>query len=398
MSDRSPFYDDLSSKLLLPKSITNFYHDKIIPNMGITLFLISQLFNSMMILFCKLLLMDEDFEEPFHPLQILLIRMSITFICCSFFLYKDPDFPLGPIGYRKYMVGRGVGGFLGVFGQYFALMYLTVSDTVVITFLSPTVTSLMAYIFLKERFTRIEAIGGSIAFIGVILISRPSFLFGEYESNREANPDSSPGREVETSSSSLRLLGSTSALLSTFGTGIAMCSIRKISFNAKPLLTVSFYSMTTVILSFLGIVLIPGLSFQIPHTTKQWTLLGIIGFVGFIMQFLLTAGIQREKASRAVAMSYSQLIYATGLDYIVFHHFPSGLDMLGTLIIVGAVFSIIYFKPEEEDEKVVGLSGGSPDIEAEAFIIDDEISLGELDNDAFDDDARSISSDGSSKL
>ncbi|QPG77356.1 hypothetical protein FOA43_004768 [Brettanomyces nanus] len=368
------------------ESLIHFYKEYIIRNMGITLTLISQFFNSLMILFCKLLLMDPDFDEPMHPFQILFVRMTMTYIGCALYLglYKrDPDFPLGPKGFRKLMMGRGVGGCISVAGQYFALLYLTISDTIVITFLSPIITSLMAYFFLRERFTRAEAVGGMLAFVGVIFISRPSFLFGDVGTDSitagtEAGVTSSAegdGRLLETNNPTLRLLGSFLALSATFGTGIAMCCIRKIAFHAHALLTVSFFALITVIVSFFGIILTPGLTFEIPRNTRQWVLLIALGVAGFIMQFLLTAGMQREKAARAIAMSYSQLIYASFFDLVIFNHWPSKLSFLGEMIITVAVVGIIYFKEEPTSSHDLEDLEDHDSISLSSLSIDDDDSI-----------------------
>ena len=337
-----------------------YYNSYVVPNMGVTLTLISQFFNSLMILFCKLLLMDPDFDEPMHPYQILFVRMSITYVCCAIYLIikHDQNFPFVPKGYRKYMIGRGIGGYIAVAGQYFALLYLTMSDTISITFLAPVITSLMAYMFLRERFTRAEAMGGAVAFVGVIFISRPSFIFGSNSTIDSTtagtqagattvdNGSSGNGRNLETSDPKLRLLGSLFALSAPFGTGIAMCSIRKIGFHAHALVTVSFFALITCIISFLGIMLTPGLFFEMPRNARQWAYLTLLGLSGFIMQYLLTAGMQREKAARAIAMSYSQLIYASVFDLVIFGHWPSKMSLLGEFIILTAVLSILYYKED----------------------------------------------------
>lgn len=315
--------------------------------MGICLTLISQLFNCFMMMFCKILITDKDFEKPMHPLQILFVRMAITYLfCVLYFIFyeKNKDFPLGPKGYRGLLLLRAMGGFVGVGGQYWSLLYLNLSDTIAITFLSPTVTSLMAFLFLHERFTLIEAIGGLFAFLGVLLIAKPPFLLELFEDQVPKTYDKK---------STARLIGTCFALVSTIGTGVAMCSIRKIGFNAHPLFMVSVYALFTVIASFIGILILPDLSFQIPHTTTQWVLLTAIGVTGFFMQYLLTAGMQREKAARAISMTYTQLVYASIFDYITNGTIPEGWSLVGEIVIVLSVFSIIYFKDTSPERREI---------------------------------------------
>ncbi|ODQ45824.1 hypothetical protein PICMEDRAFT_17091 [Pichia membranifaciens NRRL Y-2026] len=335
-----------------------FYAHTVVPNMGVFLTLISQLFNCMMVMFCKLLIVDKDFETPIHPLQILFVRMVITYLfCICYFVFyeKNSDFPFGPKGFRFLLFLRALGGFVGVGGQYWSLLYLNVSDTIAITFLAPTITSFMAYVFLGESFTRIEAIGGFVAFGGVILIAKPHFLLSIFSSVKH-----DPSVLEEASGSvNLRLVGSCFAFVSTFGTGVAMCAIRKIGFNAHPLFMVSIYALFTTVASFIGIIVLPGLSFQIPHTIKQWSLLTAIGVTGFFMQFLLTAGMQREKAARAIAMTYTQLIYASIFDFVVNGTIPQGWSLVGEIVIVIAVFSIIYFKESPPPPLIADTTDGT---------------------------------------
>ena len=341
-----------------------------IPSTGVLLTLLSQLFNSFMIMFCKLLITDPDLEVPMHPLQILFVRMSITYIFCILyfcFYEKNKDFPLGPKGFRKLLFLRALGGFVGVGGQYWSLLYLNVSDTVCITFLAPTITSLMAYFFLNERFTSVEAIGGLFALFGVVLIAKPHFLLTLFSSNLNSNSNSDSTDIV--SSSNGRIIGSCFAFFSTFGTGVAMCAIRKIGFNAHPLFMVSIYALFTLIASFVGIIILPGLSFIIPHTIKQWSLLTAIGITGFVMQFLLTAGMQREKAARAISMTYTQLIYASIFDFITNGTIPSGWSLVGEIVIVIAVFSIVYFKPDTTTTTIN--TNTVPDLESTLHPIND---------------------------
>ncbi|KAG7771313.1 hypothetical protein KL931_001011 [Ogataea haglerorum] len=328
--------------------ITEIYENYLRKNSGICFILLGNLFNSFMVFFCKLLLLDKDFDPPIHPLHILAIRMFITYICCSYFLWRDPNYPFGPNGYRIYMILRGLGGFVGVAGQYFALMYLSASDMVAMSFLAPTVTSWMAYVFLGERYTRLEAICGVTAFFGVILVARPSFIFHGQETTDEDVSDSS--EIIESSSATLRLVGTGAILLSCLGTGISMCSIRKIGFHAHPLLTVSFFALITFILSSAGAIIFQ-LRLEIPHTLKQWLLLSIVGIAGFVMQYLSTMGMQREKAARAMSMSYTQLLYTTVLEYLLFNHLPSPLTILGSTIIIGSVMIVILYNSEEDEDE-----------------------------------------------
>lgn len=50
--------------------------------------------------------------------------------------------------------------FFGLFGVYYSLQYLSLSDATVLTFLSPLLTAAVGAIVLKEDFSRREALAG----------------------------------------------------------------------------------------------------------------------------------------------------------------------------------------------------------------------------------------------
>lgn len=50
--------------------------------------------------------------------------------------------------------------FFGLFGVYYSLQYLSLSDATVLTFLGPLFTGIAGAIFLKEKFTLKEGLAG----------------------------------------------------------------------------------------------------------------------------------------------------------------------------------------------------------------------------------------------
>lgn len=62
----------------------------------------------------------ESRRGPIDPFQILMIRMLITGIACSIYLWyrRVPEFPLGPRDVRPLLLFRAIGGVLGAGGMY----------------------------------------------------------------------------------------------------------------------------------------------------------------------------------------------------------------------------------------------------------------------------------------
>ena len=108
------------------------------------------------------------------------VRMVVTSIGCILGLYVigDPNPFLGPPEIRYMLSARGIVGFGGLFGNYQSFKSLSVSDSTAIQFLAPSLTALLGYLFLSESLSRRELVAGACCLVGVLLVSRPPFIFG----------------------------------------------------------------------------------------------------------------------------------------------------------------------------------------------------------------------------
>ncbi|CEH19189.1 Permease of the drug/metabolite transporter (DMT) superfamily [Ceraceosorus bombacis] len=149
---------------------------------GLLLIGTAQLLYSTMALFFKLLHdLPEGRENPISALEVIFIRMGITYIgCVSYMVLSSTPHPfLGPPEVRWLLLLRGAVGFVGLGSFYYSLQYLSLSDATVITFLSPFATSWLAWAVLGESFSTRQTLAGMASLAGVVLIARPSFLFGK---------------------------------------------------------------------------------------------------------------------------------------------------------------------------------------------------------------------------
>jgi len=228
--------------------------------------------------------------------------MFITWLGAISYLYynKVPDYLLGPKEVRLLLVLRGVVGFFGLFGIYYSLQYLDLSDATVLTFLAPILTGYFGRIFLKEPFLRTELFAGLVSLLGVILIARPQSLFGTSEI-----PGQATGLQ--------RLAAVGVALLGVVGAAAAYISIRAIGHRAHPLISVSLFALYATLVSSIGLVVLH-IPFVFPKTFFGWAEWIVIGVSGFVAQFLLTSGLQRERAGRGVTMIYLQMVFAFAFE------------------------------------------------------------------------------------
>lgn len=352
MSAYDPFLNEFGSNLNHETRINrvyNYANDRIYqqyiaPNTGISLLIAAQFFNSIMVTTCKLLETDESMKVPINPFQILFARMFITYLCCLIYMLitkSVPNAPFGPVESRKLLLMRGIFGFFGVCGLYYSLQYLSLSDAVAITFLVPIITGFLAWVILGERYSIIQGICAVVAFAGVLLIAKPSFIFGDHVAQNHS---------VESSSTKLRLLAIGVGLIGVCGASGVYIIIRKMGKAVHPLLSVSYFAITTCVISCIVIAVVPSYSFVLPNSQYQVFLFLLIGLSGFIMQCCLTSGIQRVTAGKASLMSYSNMIFALFWDVVIWNHFPGVLSWLGIIIIISCAFVVLKFKSTDESE------------------------------------------------
>ncbi|KAJ7074664.1 hypothetical protein C8F01DRAFT_1101403 [Mycena amicta] len=278
----------------------------------------------------------QSLDEPVSTLELIVVRMAITYICSVAYMLmrKIPQPFTGPEGVRALLIFRGLTGFVGLNGTYFSLQYLSLSDATVLAFLVPMCTAFSGSVFLKETFTRKEAIAGFCSLVGVVLIARPEFLFG-------AQPDST---KVD---GQHRMLAIGIALLGVVGSTGAMTSIRAIGTRAHPMHLLAFFSLQSV-LGASVLMAILHTPIIVPTRLAWLGLLGIIGVLGFVAQILLTMGFRKEEAGRASMALYSQIIFATILERIFFKDIvASFLSFLGTSIIVASAVYVAATKKRD---------------------------------------------------
>lgn len=267
-------------------------------NYGLFLMLLAQFCGTLMNVTTRLLEVEGNKGKGLHPLQILFARMAITVVLASLYMYyrKTPHFPFGHPEVRTLLVARGFAGFFGVFGMYYSLLYLPLSDATVITFLAPGLACWACSYLIKEPFTRVERIGTLVSLVGVIFIARPSTLFEAFGSAPPASgavdsapsdhskvaPDADAGN-YDSVTPIQRLTAVGFALMGVCGTVGAITTIRWIGKRAHPLISVNYFATWCTFVSLVLQLAIPSVGFLLPADLKEWGYLIFLGICGFIM-------------------------------------------------------------------------------------------------------------------
>lgn len=155
---------------------------------------------------------------------------------------RIPDPIAGPKDVRSLLIIRGITGFFGLSGVYLALQHLSVADASVLIFLTPLMTAVAGSVLLKESYSTNQAVAGVCSLLGVVLITRPPFLFG-------STPVIPGGRHLAEGTPAERLAAVGACMISVLGNTGAYTSIRAIGKRAHPMHVMTFLSLWCTIIS-----------------------------------------------------------------------------------------------------------------------------------------------------
>jgi drug/metabolite transporter (DMT)-like permease len=226
--------------------------------------------------------------------------------------------------------------------------YLPLAEATVFRFLVPIVTAWACSVFLGQSFTRKELIAGLVALLGVIIIAHPPWLFGEVHD--DLHPKKPSGIDKVTPAQ--RFIAIVVSVLGVAGASGAYTMIRVIGNRAHALMSVNYFALLATIGSTIALLAIPGIGFRNPQSAREWVLLIAMGVLGFILQFLLTAGLQLDKSSKATSMLYVQVIFALAFDWGIWGVIPGAWSMFGGAIVICSTLWSALQKPHAKAQKV----------------------------------------------
>jgi drug/metabolite transporter (DMT)-like permease len=291
--------------------------------------------------------------------------MSITAVASYLYMYiASTPSPLGTRPVRGLLLLRALFGFTGVYGLYYSVQYLPLSEATVITFLSPIMSCYACSLLIPgETFSRKQLLAGLISLGGVVLIARP---FSKRDPSMTiATPTATTAWVLGLSTSTVdkppsetdsyhHVMATIVAFLGVLGASGAYTSIRMIGRRAHPLVSVTYFSSVTTVISFVAMLTVPSVPFRVPNTVVEWMLLTGLGVCGFLLQFLLTAGLSyvppasvsdgkpTAQGARATSMVYMQMFFAVFYDKVVWGSTLSPISWVGSGIILACAVYVAF--------------------------------------------------------
>jgi drug/metabolite transporter (DMT)-like permease len=247
------------------------------------------------------------------PSQEIVVARAIVSLVLSWSLLRRAG--VSPWGEdRLWLWIRGGLGFAGLSCVYAAVTHLPLAEATVLQYLHPAITALLAGLFLREVITPRILIATAISLVGVVLVARPTLLFGE-----AAVP--------------LEPIWVMAAIGGATFSAAAYVVVRRLSQHEDPLVIVFYFPLVTVPLA------IPTMlpNFVWPEGI-DWLLLLGVGLTTQVGQVSLTRGLAILPASQGTALSYLQVAFAAIWSVMIFGEDLDGWTLAGGALVISSAF------------------------------------------------------------
>ena len=213
--------------------------------------------------------------------------------------------PFGRTPHAKLLILRSLCGLAGVLLYFLALGKLSLADASLLNKTSPFFVLVFAVVLLKEPFDRIIIPAVIAAFLGALLVIKPSF---DYE-----------------------LLPAVGGLLSGMFAGLAYTLIRALKGRESPNRIIFTFSLVSTLAT------LPFLIVSPPRPTSfQWLALLGTGVFAAGGQYGLTYAYHHARASRISVFTYLHVLFALILGFVIWDERLDAASIIGGSLIIGA--------------------------------------------------------------
>ena len=224
-------------------------------------------------------------------MQIVLVSGVVRWIGIASILIYERKSPFGPAKARGILVLRSLCGGTAFSCATYGFGVMPIGDATTIFLTSPVWAALLGRAVLGEKLHVFDAFAIFMAIVGVVLVARPTFLFGGGADVLESGSGS--GSDIDGGG------GIPGWIVCAAGAGFAgsvavLVRILKARGINDPSVIAHAYAIITVIVSPIALFLLPGQSFtftELDEPTKTWLLALFIGVLAIPNQLLVNAGL-----------------------------------------------------------------------------------------------------------
>jgi drug/metabolite transporter (DMT)-like permease len=253
--------------------------------------------------------------------EVVFFRALISLVISYVFIKRARISPWG--NNKTILVLRGIFGTSALVLFFYTLQEMRLGTAMILHYLAPIFTSLLAHFFLKERLKWVQLIFFVVSFSGILML-------------KEFDADISFW---------LMVAGVGAALLS----GAAYSCIRKLKFSENSHVIIFYFPLVATPATGLITVFVVGWVWPVGI---DWLLLLGIGVLTQVAQYFLTKAYQSESANKVAAVSNVGIIYALLFGFFLFGEIFSIPVFTGMLLVMlGVVLNVLY-RPKKQTRPV----------------------------------------------
>lgn len=238
-------------------------------------------------------------------MQKAFFRNAVSLVVSFFMLLKAGEGFKIKKEYRMDIFYRCLFGCTGMVANFYAIDHIAIADANMLNKLSPFFAILFSIPLLKEKPTKRDIFATVVAFVGAILIVRPT--------------------------SGIASIPALWGVYGGLGAGLAYVFVRKVS--AKGCKT------SQIVLCFSAFSCMITLPFFIfnpaPMSLKQILIMTLAGVFASMGQFGITSAYKFAPAKEISVFDYTQVIFAAVWGILFLHEIPVFLSIAGYVIIIG---------------------------------------------------------------
>lgn len=249
-------------------------------------------------------------------------RNFIVLLISIYVVITKKQNPWGQKINRKYLIGRGVFGTIGMLFYFYGIDRLILADSGMLNKMSPFFVTIFAAIFLKDKITKHQIFSLFIAMSGVMFIIKPSFEF----------QDSFPA---------------IICFMSAVFAGAAYTFISYLSDKEDKYTIVFYFSFISTVITLPPTIL----NFHLINFTQLIFLLSS-GVAAAFGQLLITSAYKYAPAGEVSIYNYSNVIFSSILGIIFFSEVPDIFSFIGYVMIIGAGYIVYKFGSNKKNKPI----------------------------------------------
>ena len=201
---------------------------------------------------------------------------------------------------------RAVVGLIAMYGFFYAIAHLKLSNAMVFTYSSPIFIPLIAWLFLKEKITASMLAAAGIGFIGLLCVAKPdSGLFNL-----------------------MSLIGLSASFLAT----MAFVTVRALTKTESPEKIVFYFCLIGSLIS-----VIPMFWLWRPYTLTELSYLITAGLLANFSQLLMSNAYKLAPAGQIGPVNYAAIFFAGMWGFLFWGEVPDRYSLIGLGLIFCAI-------------------------------------------------------------